>query len=136
MGRKKRESNNANIIKLKIFFLLTLIAAGFLMTRIIKKPGQTLAQNTALSTAQFKIPTIDDIKGIMDSINLDTAKKKAEEIKNQILGQSDEIIQQKASEAGVLATDFVFDKAVKPILEQINKLPPDQLQRLRGEVCK
>lgn len=136
MSRKKKVTTNQTIIKLKIVFLLTLIAAGFLMTQLVKSPKGALAQKSERQKEQFRLPKLGDVKGIMDSLSVEGMKKKAEELKKQVLGSSDVLLEEKASQAGALATDFVFDKAINPILDQIKRLPKDQQERLQGQICK
>lgn len=136
MGRKKKETTSLPVMKLKIALLILLIVAGFVMTHVIKKPARIMAQNTTLKPATFDTKKLNDISNILNSINLDSLKKKSEELKAYVLGTSDTFIQQKASEAGSIATDFVFDAALKPILSQIEKLPANQREQLQQAVCK
>ncbi len=136
MSRKKKESTNPHVIKLKIFFLLLLITAGYLMTNVIKKPGNIFAANTKLQSLSLAMPKLNDVKNMVDNLDVKSIQKTADNLKKQVLGISNSLVNQKASEAGSLATDFLFNKAINPILDQIHRLPKDQQNRLREEIGK
>lgn len=130
MGRKKEvETASRPVVLAKLGLLTALVAAGFMISSYIKPP-----QPAQKNTSQFEIEAIDPegvVAGIADELNVEPITTKTETVKNQIAAEAAALIENTASQA----SDIVYDHTLKPIVDQIDKLPEPQQDRLREQLC-
>ncbi|MEK7070684.1 MAG: hypothetical protein AAB966_02660 [Patescibacteria group bacterium] len=59
-------------------------------------------------------------------------KKNAE----KVLGIGTNYVAKQASHSAEIVKGFVFKKASQPLVDQINKLPKDQKEEIKKQICK
>lgn len=135
MARKAKNTGNPTLVKAKIAFLILLIAGGMLAYYLVRNRYAGVPE----SQRHVSLPNTADIagqvQGVFNTAQLDTLGKKAGEAQEYLINAAHETFEKKASEAGSVATDYLFDSAVKPIVQQIEKLPENQQIKLREYVC-
>lgn len=55
---------------------------------------------------------------------------------DNVLGTTSKYITKQASSSAQAVSGFVFKKATEPLIQQINKLPPNQKEDLKKQICK
>jgi hypothetical protein len=63
-------------------------------------------------------------------------KQKGEEMAGQVLGIVEDKAVQLASQSAKTVSDFVFDSTVGNLLRQIEKLPREQREKIKEEICR
>jgi hypothetical protein len=63
-------------------------------------------------------------------------KEKGEEMAGQVLGIVEDKAVQLASQSAKTVSDFVFDSTLVNILKQIEKLPKEQREKIKEEICR
>jgi hypothetical protein len=133
MKIKPLDKNDNKIIKIKLLLLLILIATGFLFPVFFKKPkeeNQDILGKTTSPVSKTK-----------------ELEKQGNQIKDQILGETTNFVNQitsnvtdttinVASQAGNTISSLIYDAAVKPIIDQIQRLPKDQQEKVKEQICK
>lgn len=132
------QKSNHRVLVVKLLFLLILLGFGFFVSTSVKpskiaknrqKPITNLPKNLTM-------PQIGEIAGIIDDLNSESLKKAADETTNFIVGEAGDIIAKSASEAGAVAGVYIFEQAIKPIVNQINNLSPEQREILKKQLCQ
>jgi len=140
-SRKLKHKSSSGIVKAKLYFLVALIiggiiVSGYVMRRKSISPSSRTSSsanaNRAIQPANIK----GQVQAVMDSANLETLSEKAQEAKLFIINAAHETFDNTASQAGEVATDVLFDSAVKPIVQQIDRLPQPQQVKLREYMCE
>ncbi|MEK7633827.1 MAG: hypothetical protein AAB437_03210 [Patescibacteria group bacterium] len=109
---------------LKVFFLITLITAGILLDKVFFKKSKDIPSILG-KTREIKLPTQEKlIKEVQDSDLVKDSIKKAEEIGGVVLG-----------EARSFVSDVIYDNSIGKIVEQMDKLPKDQQEKIREQIC-
>jgi predicted transcriptional regulator len=63
-------------------------------------------------------------------------KQKGQEFGGQVLSVMEEKANQIASQSAKTVSDFVFDSTLGNILKQIEKLPKEQREKIKEEICR
>jgi len=86
---------------------------------------------------EIKLPTqekiIEQIQGndiIKDSI------KKVEDMGGIVLGEATDTLTKLTSDAGSLVSNVVYENTIGKVIEQIVKLPQDQQEKIKAQICK
>ena len=132
LERKKRDK----FFYFKIFLLLFLIGSSlygnyYFYNNIKQKPEVLSATEEKKEKKLFFEPIIDQGKKTVDDL-----KQKGEEMVNQVLGVVEDKAAQIASQSAKTVSDFVFDSTVGNLLKQIEKLPNEQREKIKEEICK
>src|SRR3989338_1411984 len=134
---RKIEPVNSKIISVKVIFLVILLALGFTVSRFVKKPltqnNQSPKKNVNLN--DLKNP-LGDVKGLTDQFSAENLKKKSEDLANDLVDETINQIGKTASIAGETAQSIVYDAALRPFVDQFNKLPKEQQELLRKDLCR
>jgi predicted kinase len=131
------EKNKINrFFYLKILFLLFLIGASlfgnyYFYNKIKEKP-EVLSATKKNKKNDFSIDEVFN-KG---KKTVDDLKQKGEEMAGQVLGIFEDKAVQLASQSAKTVSDFVFDSTVSNLLRQIEKLPREQRERIKEEMCR
>ena len=67
---------------------------------------------------------------------VDDLKQKGEEVAGQVLGIVEDKAVLFASQSAKTVSDFVFDSTLGNILKQIEKLPKEQREKIKEEICR
>ena len=131
------EKNKINrFFYLKILFLLFLIVASlfgnyYFYNKIKEKP-EVLSATKENKKNDFSIDEVFN-KG---KKTVDDLKQKGEEVAGQVLGIVEDKAVQLASQSAKTVSDFVFDSTLGNILKQIEKLPKEQREKIKEEICR
>jgi hypothetical protein len=131
------EKNKINrFFYLKTLFLLFLIGASlfgnyYFYNKIKEKP-EVLSATKENKKNDFLIDEVFN-KG---KKTVDDLKQKGEEVAGQVLGIVEDKAVQLASQSAKTVSDFVFDSTVGNLLRQIEKLPREQRERIKEEMCR
>jgi hypothetical protein len=131
------EKNKINrFFYLKILFLLFLIGASlfgnyYFYNKIKEKP-EVLSATKKNKKNDFSIDEVFN-KG---KKTVEDLKEKGEEMAGQVLGIVEDKAVQLASQSAKTVSDFVFDSTLVNILKQIEKLPKEQREKIKEEICR
>jgi len=131
------EKNKINrFFYLKILFLLFLIGASlfgnyYFYNKIKEKP-EVLSATKKNKKNDFSIDEVFN-KG---KKTVEDLKEKGEEMAGQVLGIVEDKAVQLASQSAKTVSDFVFDSTLVNILKQIEKLPKEQREKIKEEMCR
>ena len=67
---------------------------------------------------------------------VDDLKQKGEEMVGEVLGLVEDKATQLATQSAKTVSDVVFDSTLGNFLKQIEKLPKEQREKIKEEICK
>lgn len=118
-------------IATKIGLLVALIGTGFILGRMApaRKPverdvAEVLSEQTEI------IPSINP-----DEIG-ENLVNKSKDMVGDVLGTATELISTVASNSANTVSNFIIDKTTAPFIDQINKLPEDQREQIKKNICE
>jgi hypothetical protein len=122
---------------LKIFLLLLSIS-GSVLGNYYFLNRSSKAQPTILASKSANKKNISSLNEIIDKgkRTINDLKEKGEEIGGQVLSVMEEKATQIATQSAKTVSDFVFDSTVGNLLRQIEKLPREQRERIKEEICR
>ena len=130
----EKKSNQSALFR--VLFLVTLIGTGILLDRIFIKQKAEIPSILGKSQV-IKFPTqekiVEQIQGsdlVKDSI------KKVEDIGGVVLGEATDTLTKLTSDAGSLVSNVVYNNTIGKVVEQIVKLPKDQQEKIKEQICK
>jgi hypothetical protein len=128
------EKNKTNkFFYLKILFLLFLIGVSLYGNYYFyNKPKQ---KPEVLSGTKKNNLSIDSILN-EGKKTVEDLKQKGQEFGGQVLSVMEEKATQIASQSAKTVSDFVFDSTLVNILKQIEKLPKEQREKIKEEICR
>ncbi|GAB4219409.1 MAG: hypothetical protein Fur009_5460 [Candidatus Microgenomates bacterium] len=129
---KPIEKENKNkIVIFKIIFLLSLITTGVLLDRIFltKKPSQP-----AQILGEEK--QIEKPKTSFISETLNNAEKQLESLGGQVLGEANNFVKNTQEKIASSISDIVYKTSLEPIVNQFEKLPSDQKEKVKEAICR
>jgi len=131
---EKNETNK--FFYLKILSLLFLIGASlfgnyYFYNKIKEKP-EVLSATKKDKKNNLSIDSIlNEGKKTVEDL-----KQKGQEFGGQVLSVMEEKATQIASQSAKTVSDFVFDSTLVNILKQIEKLPKEQREKIKEEICR
>ena len=130
----EKKSNQSALFR--VLFLVTLIGTGILLDRIFIKQKAEIPSILGKSQV-IKFPTqekiVEQIQGsdlVKDSI------KKVEDMGGVVLGETTDTLTKLTSDAGSLVSNVVYNNTIGKVVEQIVKLPKDQQDKIKEQICK
>lgn len=128
---KPLDKKETSKIKTKLILLIFLVFLGLIFSFFFK--------SKKLPIPSQKI-TKEDVLGEKNEINnknnfdeiFAQVEKYRDDLKNQIKNQIREV--EKLTSESI--SSFVYDTTLKPIINQIEKLPKDQQERVKKEICQ
>ena len=124
MPIKPLEGKNNWSIFLKLMFLGGLVVSAVIIDKIFLKKTKEIpsvlgkTQEIELQTQEKLVKKVQENNFINDSI------KKAEEV-GVVLG-----------EAKSFVSDVIYSNSIGKVVEQIDKLPKDQQEKIKEQICK
>lgn len=103
-----------------------MISAIFVNRFFLKKNKDI---SNVLGTAQ-EIKQINSSNLITDSI------KKVEDVAGTVLGEATDTVNKLASDTGSYISSIIYDSSIGKIVEQVDKLPKDQQEKIKEQICK
>jgi len=67
---------------------------------------------------------------VKDSIN------KVEEVGGVVLGEATNTVNKLASDAGSFVSSLIYDNSIGKVIDQVDKLPKDQQEKIREQICR
>lgn len=132
--KELQQKSQKNTVIAKLFFLATLIISALLLSTIVHShPRPQAAKPTP--QAVLGASSFDDFQKALKG-DADIVGKKGQELKQEILRQAAKLMAQKQGEIESSVSAILYQNAVKPLLEQINRLPEEQKKILKEAVCK
>ncbi len=136
MSIKPLESKTDRSALIKILFLVTIVATGILLDKIFLKKNQDVP-NILGKTQEIKLRTQEKItKEIKESDFVNDSIKKAGEVGEVVLGEATNTLNQLTSDAGSFVSDIIYNNSIGKVVEQIDKLPKDQQEKIKEQICK
>lgn len=128
---KPLDKKETSKIKTKLFLLIFLIFLGLIFSFFFKgkKPPNSYQKKTKEEVLGEKIEI--NKKNNFDEIFAQVEKYR-DDLKNQINNQIREV--EKLTSESI--SSFIYDTTIKPIINQIQKLPKDQQERVKKEICQ
>ena len=122
---KPLETKPDRSVLIKGVFLVTVITTGILLDKIFLKKSQDIPSILG-KTQEIKLQTQEKIvKKVQESDLINDSIKKAEEVGGTILG-----------EAKSFVSDVIYNSSIGKVVDQIDKLPKDQQEKIREQICK
>ena len=136
MLRPLEKNKTHKFFYLKMVSLLFLIGASlygnyYFYNKIKQKP-EVLSVKKENKRNPFSIDEVFN----QGKKTVDDLKQKGEEVASQVLGIVEDKAVQLASQSAKTVSDFVFDSAVGSLLRQIEKLPREQREKIKEEICR
>ena len=118
----------------KVLFLITLVTTSILLDKIFLKKSQgissILGKSQEIIVGGGHDRPVQEISLIKDSI------KKAEEIGGIVLGEATNTMNKLASDTGSFVSAVIYDNSIGKVVDQIDRLPKDQQEKIREQICK
>ncbi len=136
MPIKPLEKKNNWSIFVKLIFLGGLVISAVIIDKIFLKKAKEIpsvlgkAQEIKLQTQEKLIKKVQKSDLINDSI------KKAENISGVVLGETTDTLNKITSGAGSFVSDVIYSNSLGKVVDQIDKLPKDQQEKIREQICK
>ncbi len=130
----EEKSNKPSIHR--ILFLVTLIATGVLLDKIFFKKTQDIPGILG-NTQEIKLPTQEKlVEEVQNNNFIKDSIKKVEEVGGVVMGEATNTVNKLASDAGSFVSEVVYSSSIGKVVEQIDKLPKDQQEKIREQICK
>jgi len=135
MKIKPLEKNNQGLL-IKVVFLFSLFLMAIIFNQLIKKKVKDIP--TVLGEVKkLKGKTENEIVDKMQKSDLVAdSVKKAEEVSGQVLGDTTNFIQDMANKAASMASDLIYQNTLGKLIDQINKLPQQEQEKVKEQICK
>ena len=120
----------------KVLFLITLVTTSILLDKIFLKKSQGISSILGKSQ-EIKLPDQNEIvKQVQKSSLIKDSIKKAEEIGGIVLGEATNTMNKLASDTGSFVSAVIYDNSIGKVVDQIDRLPKDQQEKIREQICK
>ncbi len=130
---KKKKENHAFVPKL--IFLVLLIAVGFVVDKVAPWKHMSRKANSNVLGVEENAKPIHSVQQDIQSL-ADNLGKTAGSISDTTIGGAMQFVSNVASESSQAVSNLVFDSTVGNVVKQIDKLPPQEQQRLKEQICK
>jgi hypothetical protein len=117
-------------IMTKIALLGLLIGVGFLLGRITPRKTFSETKPEVLSEESVRLPEVNP------STIAQNLVEKSKDVVGEVLGTATDVVGDIASNSATAVSEFIIDKTTAPFIDQINKLPPDQREQIKKNICE
>lgn len=125
MPIKPLERKNNWSIFVKLIFLGGLVVSAVVIDKVFLKKNKDIPSILG-KTQERKLQTQEKlVKKVQESDFVNDSIKKAEEVGGVILG-----------EAKSFVSDVIYNNSIGKVVEQIDKLPKDQQEKIKEQICK
>ncbi len=136
MPIKPLEGKNNWSIFIKLMFLSGLVVSAVIIDKVFLKKTKEIPSVLG-KTQEIKLQTQEKItKEIKESDFVNDSIKKAGEVGEVVLGEATNTLNQLTSDAGSFVSDIIYNNSIGKVVEQIDKLPKDQQEKIREQICK
>lgn len=126
---KPLEKKSDPVFILKLIFLVSLITTGVLFDRFFMKKNQDIPKVLGKTKNEKKIE--NQAKDLIE-----TSVKKVQNLGESVLGETTSFIQETTEKISSSVSDLIYENSFGKIVDQIDKLPQDQKQRIKEEICR
>jgi translation initiation factor IF-2 len=122
-------------LMIKVIFLCFLILISAVFGFFIKKKSKDIPSvlgEIERSKGETEKKLVDKVQ---KSDLVAESVKKAEEVGGQILGETTNLIQDIANKAASMASDLIYQNSIGKLVDQIDKLPQNQQERVKEQIC-
>jgi hypothetical protein len=130
---KPIEKANQRRLYFKFFLILSLLLLGIIFKPSVKKVeapevlGAKESKKDELNLNEIKKELENKMNDFFQTIK-STSEKTVETTTNTI--------SQTASKSAQTVTNFIFDQAINNILKEVEKLPPQQQEKIKEKICQ
>ncbi len=119
------------LVSLKIFFIFFLILTGVLADRVFlnKVSFSPKKQNNKI------LGESKNLKKEIDSF-VETKINQAKDIGQSVLGETTKFLDETKEKVASSVSEIIYDNSFKKIIDQIEKLPQDQKERIKKDLCQ
>jgi hypothetical protein len=136
MPIKPLEGKPDRSLLFKLIFLVTIIITGVLFDKIFLKKTKGIPSILG-KTQELKQQTQEKLVEKVQKSNLiNDSLKKAEDVGGTVLGEATDTFNKLASDTGSFVSNIVYENSIGKVVEQIDKLPQDQQEKVREQICK
>ncbi len=136
MPIKPLEGKTDRSLLFKLSLLIVLIITGILLNKILLRKTKEIpsilgkTQEIKLQTQKKLVEKVQKSDFINDTI------KKAEDLGEAVLGEATDTITKLSSDAGSFVSNIIYENSIGKIVEQVDKLPKDQQEKIKEQICK
>lgn len=122
-------------------FLGGLVISAVVIDKVFLKKTKDIpsilgkTQEIKLQT-QKKMVGVGHDRPVQKSDFVNDSIKKAEEVGGVVLGEATDTLNKLTSDAGSFVSNIIYENSIGKIVEQIDKLPKDQQEKVKQEICK
>ena len=136
MPIKPLEGKNNWSIFLKLMFLGGLVVGAVVIDKVFLKKTKEIPSVLG-KTQEIKLQTQEKlVKKVQESDLIKDSIKKVEEVSGVVLGEAASTLNKLTSDAGSFVSDVIYSSSIGKVVEQIDKLPEDQREKIREQICK
>lgn len=134
MPIKPLEKKNNWSIFIKLIFLSGLVVSAVVIDKIFLERTKEIP--SVLGKTQEKTAGIDHDRSVQENNLINDSIKKAENISEVVLGETTDTLNKITSGAGSFVSDVIYNNSIGKVVDQIDKLPKDQQEKIREQICK
>jgi len=133
---KPLEEKNSKPSIYRAIFLITLVATGILLDKTFLKKSKDIpsilgkTKEIQLQAQEEVVRQVQENNLVKDSIN------KVEEVGGVVLGEATNTVNKLASDAGSFVSSVIYDNSIGKVIDQVDKLPKDQQEKIREQICR
>lgn len=131
MGIKPLEVSNKALL-FKALTVTVLMVGGLVFNKVYPDFGKGKEQALGENIEESVLTTTQ--KAARNLIS--DVTKRTENIASDILGEATSVVSKVASQSSDAATKFIFDNTIGNIIQQVEKLPKEQQEKIKEQVCK
>ncbi len=124
MAIKPLEESDDRGLGLKIGFLIALLVAGYIISKVMPKPKPLNILGVSV-TKKTPLPSIQE-----------ETTKFIKETSNNLINDAIDTVSSFASQSATTVTDAVFTNTVVNVVKQIDKLAPKQQEEIKKAICQ
>ena len=128
----ERKTNRSAFFK--VLFLVTLVATGILLDKVFLKKTKEIP--SVLGQTQEKMVGVGHDRPVQENNLINDSIEKVEEVGGVVLGEVTDTVNKLTSDAGSFVSDVIYNNSIGKVVEQIDKLPKDQQEKIKEQICK
>ena len=131
---KPLETKSNRPAMIKLFLIIGLVATAFLIDRVFLKKSQDIP--SILGKSEEIVVGVGRDRPELKTDLINDSIKKAEALGGVVLGEATDTVNKLASEAGSIVSTVIYENSIGKVVDQIDKLPKDQQEKIKEQICK
>lgn len=136
MPIKPLETKSNPLIFLKGLFLVTLVTTGILLNQVFLKKSKEIPSILGKTQELEQQTQKKIVKKVQESGLVKESLQQAKDVGGVVLGEMSSQLNKLTSDAGSLISEIVYENSIGKIVGQVDKLPKDQQEKIREQICK